>query len=183
MLGPQAETVLKKWNYPFETLPRWGSIDPWCTDVAVEIPEADVLFLIYSIGEWGMCKYCGRVVVFSGHENAKLLFLINKPLGITSNIQPFITSDRRYIIISSNEGVLFFDIILNRVAGIKLVDRLMAGDCTVEETDSHTLRLINKYEKINGSILDITIDPKHLPWRSANGEQFEPENLFQYYEG
>lgn len=177
MLGEELAAMLKRWNYPFETLDAWSlRDDPWCNDKAVEAYLADALFLVYKIAEVGMGKYYGYAAVLFDHEHPTLLLDTTEPIVLFPSIRPIVTPDGRYMYASFYYGVLLIDLMKRKYTGLKLdhyEDRI-----GYDMQPSGNTFVIHHKEKsrLTGILPDL------LNWHEGPGKPINVTECFESYE-
>ena len=174
MLREETAALLKRWNYPFESLYGWTfKGDPWCDDVAVEAYLGNALFVIYQIAEVGMGKYYGRVAVLFDHEHPTLFLACKEGVVLFPNIRPVVTPDGRYMFACFYYGVLIIDLMKRKFTGLKL-DHYEDSVCYDMQPSGDTFHI---YHKENGK--SSVIIPERLTWHEGPGEQENIETYFQ----
>ena len=177
MLREEAAALLKKWNYPFETLSNWSfRDDPWCDDVAVESHLVDALFLVYKIVEIGMCHYYGDVAVLFDHEHPTMLLESKSPLVLSPAIRPVVTPDGRYMYAPFNAGALIIDLMKRKYTGVKL-DSYYDSICYDMQPARDAFVISHKKTGRSSVIL-----PELLTWHEGTGGQTDIAACFQTYE-
>ena len=173
MLYQEAAAVLKRWNYPFETLEAWSlRDDPWCEDEAVEAYLADALFLVYKIREVGMGKYYGFAAVLFDHEHPKLFLDSESPIPLGMMNKPEVTPDGRYMFACFYSGVLLIDLMKKKYTGFKLdhYSDLVRYEMQPSRNTFHI------YPKEKGECY--TILPDRLTWHEGTGKPINVEACF-----
>ena len=177
MLYQEAAAVLKRWNYPFETLEAWSlRDDPWCEDEAVEAYLADALFLVYKIAEVGMGKYYGFAAVLFDHEHPTLCLDSESPIVLGRQNKPEVTPDGRYAFACFYSGVLLIDLMKKKYTGFKL-DHYSD---LVRYTMQPSRNTFSIYHKEKGGVS--TILPDLLNWHEGPGKAINVTECFESYD-
>ena len=177
MLGEEAAAILKKWNYPFETLKYWDpDCDHFCNDIAVEACLADAMILVYCIREWHMCAYSAGIMVLKGRENPKVLFTSPR-VTVSPWIRPIVSPDGRYIFTSFNNGLMIIDVMQERYAGLKTEDGPKpVPDYVGYPTASRDAFYLHDGEK------QYSVDlGDRLKWHDCTGEVIDIDTCFEPY--
>lgn len=177
MLGEEAAAILKKWNYPFETLKYWNlNCDPFCNDIAVEACLADAMILVYNIREWHMCAYGAGVVVLKGRDNPKVLFTSPKT-NVFPRIRPVVSPDGRYIFTPFCDGLLIIDVVQEKYAGLKMEN---VPNPIPNYVDYPTASPDAFYLRDGGKQYSVDLGDR-LNWHDCTGEEIDIDTCFEPY--
>ena len=177
MLGEEAAAILKKWNYPFETLKYWNpDCDHFCNDIAVEASLADAMILVYAIVEWHMGSYGAGVVARKGRKDPKVLLTAPRA-SVHPRIRPVVSPDGRYIFAPFINGLMIIDVIQERYAGLKMED---VPKPVPEYVDYPTASKDTFYLYDAGKQYSVDLGDR-LNWHNCAGEVVDIDSCFEPY--
>jgi len=133
------------WNYDFDSLPDWDVRDwvPYVTDLLFENPQRDTAFLIYSIVEYRMCAYAGKLAIFRNKKKPELFLRVEK--SSFSNSEVTFSLDGRFAFVQSSvwDGgwpIFIFDLVAKKFSYFETVTDNICF--TVREIEYSTFAIV-----------------------------------------